>query len=631
MPKNVMKLLKPSRNVGRNAFDLSHRHLMTANFGELLPITCIETVPGDYIEFRVSDLLRAMPFVTSPFLRAKQHIDVWYTSYDDLWHNFEQFITMKQQPVSSALQSSAYCPSISLNNLWNCANRDWPLSHPLSTDVVGRDYTVGAKKLLDYLGYGRYFIQDADSDGNDVSPRVNIWRILQYNKIWYDEYRQQYYDNGKRGLDRTSPYNQSVAQIFNVDDVPCDSVAHSDVASYGQEGYRVAAMLQMRYRLWKKDLYTGALPSTQFGNVSTLPILDGVLIENRVYGNVDINGGMDDEDTFGMYIKSRNDVGRWRLSDGSNLSDVYTTPNVGTSAGNFLTDTTADSSKRNMNHDHTIRVDNAIGVSSNALSTGGLDILALRKSEAIQIWRENALRAGNRVSDNLRAHYGDDAEYNDHRSTLLGSVSAPLNIGDIDSHAQTGSGGNQQLADVAGKGLSSTDEKVFKFKAHKFGCIMVMFSMLPEAEYQSDGVDRMNQLLEMEDYFISEYQNTGLEAISSQTFYRSASSFTVGYAPAYVGYKQKLDKCFETFKSNQPNAPWASPKTDVSMQFASGDGFAASLQTLYVDPKLFNRNFGIAVTGTPSAEATTEQFLCDFYFDVNAVRAMSVVGLPQNS
>ena len=457
-----MKLLKPSRNVGRNAFDLSHRHLMTTNFGELDPITCIEVVPGDYIEMRVSDLLRAMPMVTSPFMRAKQHIDVWFTSYDDLWHNFEQFITQKDQPVSSALKGSRYCPHTTLNTLFATARKlsvsdlVSPNGNQLTSDVVGRSYSTGALKLLDMLGYGENYLQALDTDGNDVSPKVNIWRLLQYNKIWYDEYRQKYYDTGLRGL--SDDFNP--AYLFNVDDLPCDSVAHADLmyTMQGNSTYnidRLSAMLQMRYRTWKKDLFTGALPNTQFGNVSTLPVLDGILIQNRVEGNTDINGGDSDESTFGLYTKTLKDSNRWKANN-----SVFTTPGdvvINSENGSNLSWSIGDYNGA-IDHDHTINVRSGISVSSNVLSTGGLDVLALRKAEALQIWRENALRAGNRISDNLRAHYGDDAEYNDHRSTLLGSISAPLNIQDINAVAQTGQGANQQLADVAGKGLSSTYE-----------------------------------------------------------------------------------------------------------------------------------------------------------------------------
>ena len=119
MPKNVMKLLKPSPHRARNDFDLSHRHVFDANFGELLPATCIETVPGDNITLHASDLLRAIPFVSSPFLRAKQHLDVWFVPYHDLWHQFDAFITKKSEPVSAAFKKADYCPHMSQYDLYN--------------------------------------------------------------------------------------------------------------------------------------------------------------------------------------------------------------------------------------------------------------------------------------------------------------------------------------------------------------------------------------------------------------------------------------------------------------------------------------------------------------------------------
>ena len=41
----------------------------------------------------------------------------------------------------------------------------------------------------------------------------------------------------------------------------------------------------------------------------------------------------------------------------------------------------------------------------------------------------------------------------------------------------------------------------------------------------------------------------------------------------------------------------------------------------HVNPALFDANFNVGIANSP-------QFLCDMYFDVDAVRPMSVVGLP---
>lgn len=643
MPKNVMKLLKPSPSVSKNAFDLSHRHLMTANFGELLPITCIETVPGDYITMRVSDLLRALPMVTSPFMRVKQHIDVWFCPYDYLWHNFEAFLTMKDNPVSSGTKGFDYVPYTSKNEIAKvfANNSLWSTS----TDVIGRNYQLGAAKIMDFLGYGR---NATKSGSTDTSKGVNLWRLLTYNKIWYDEYRQKYYDTGHRLMSSVA----NVAELFNVDNMMCTDTSNSKMLAA-----QLAPKMQMRYRLWKKDLYTGVLPATQFGVVSAVPFTGNVPVS--ITGSASLSGTVGSDLNRHEFVDAAgNVVDPSYLTPDSNERYLIGVPNSALSRSQdsfrniYLMDaiksdypegdvissisprSAGTTSIRDI-HTHSLSGSASVSASGSAGLTGtAFDILALRHAQAVQIWRENALRAGNRISDNMRAHYGDDAEYDDHRCSFLGSVDAPLNIGDIDAHAQTGTQHGQQLADVAGKGLSSLNEKVFKYKAKKFGTIMVMFSLLPEAEYESTGIDGMNTLLEREDYFQREFQNTGLKAIDLDNFYydpNRLSAQPLGFAPAYVDYKQKLDKCYTGFWSDEPFSPWASPKSDIPDWIQSyQSGQVVPLSTLYVNPMLYDRNFGVAVTGEPDAEATSEQVICDFYFDVNAVRPMSVVGLPQN-
>ena len=343
MPKNVMKLLKPSPHRARNDFDLSHRHVYSANFGELLPSTCIETVPGDHIVMHSSDLLRAIPLVTSPFLRAKQHIDVWFVPFRDLWHNFDQFMVQKDQPVSSALNSSTFVPHANLWDLWNYA----VLNSDTITDVVGRPVQNGASRILNLLGYGN------PSNPIETSPKVNLFRLAAYNYIWYNEYRQKYYDDGSRLLNTGA----NVATLFNFDSLPCNSEASANI-DYFQSTFvnQIIAMCQMRYRTWKKDLFTGLMPSTQFGSVSSVSTLSF---------DTNTTSGI----PYGFYSSTGDSV----IDRASGI--IQGSPST-------------------------------IDVSTRTGLKASFDVLTLRRSEAIQIWRENALRAGNRVSDNMRAHYG---------------------------------------------------------------------------------------------------------------------------------------------------------------------------------------------------------------------------------
>lgn len=561
MPKNVMKLIAPSPHRARNDFDLSHRHVYTLNFGELLPVSQIETVPGDHIEFSVANLVRCMPLATSPFLRAKQHFDVWFVPYRDLWHNFDSFITQREQPVSSALKASSYCPREDFNEV---ISKFGALTSS-DTDVVGHNLEKGCKKIYDLLGYGRI-----ETNGSSVSGSFNIFRLLAYNYIWYNEYRNKYFDDGTYNIpiNLLSIYNAAV--LFNADAMQCDTVAHSKIS--GSYAYSpLVAMFQMRYRQWKKDLFTGLLPSQQFGAVSSL-------------------------------------TSKSLASTALALSNGTATPPSGSITASGGT---------------ALAGGQPFGLSANAV-TSSVSILDLRKAEALQIWRENALRSGNRVADNMRGHYGVESDFRDHRPTYLGSVDAPLNISDIDSTAQTGQNQNGMLGDIAGKGLSTIQNKTFKFDAKDFGVIMVLHSILPEAEYMSTGCDRNNQLLESEDFFIPEYERLGFEGVASGNFMmKSGSQHVVGYAPRYYGYKQKMDKCFGEFWSGGTLSQWCSPRTDVNQVLAATGAVSGiyPIGCLYVKPSLFDNNFAAGVN-------VTDQFICDTYFDVDAVRPMSVMGLP---
>lgn len=658
MPKNVMKLLKPSPHRQRNDFDLSHRHVFDLNFGELLPATCIETVPGDNITLHASDLLRAIPFVSSPFLRAKQHIDVWFVPYHDLWHQFDAFITQKREPVSSAFKAASYCPHVKQYNLWNAINT----YDSLYPDIVGRDLSKRSYYLLQLLGYGDIENHHGTNTAGTISSyAVNPFRLAAYNYIWYNEYRQQYYDDGTRILDTSAGY--SAAYLFNFDDLGCDSQANAELdGSSNAKLRRLAAMSQMRYRCWKKDLFTGVLPSTQFGVVSTVTFDAGTIsglsasfvgtqatISPGVsIGNYKLTGaGVHNQSGVVADVPTGDDRARWRSdaalsgfeagydSIGLNeygINNASPVINDHANPGTFAGSGDVYHTHKISDHRHSIdpvlyTPQGTVSLSSSSGSlSGNFDILSLRKAEAVQIWRENALRAGNHIKDNMMAHYGVASDFNDHRPTYLGSVSAPLNIGDIAATANSSTGINTTVGDIAGKGISSLDEKVFKYHAKDFGVIMAVMSVLPEAEYDANGIERTNQLLEAEDFFMPEYENIGLEAVGMINIaggYRGVPSENdvLGYAPRYFGYKTKLDKVFGNFVGNGIFRSWVSQRSDVSYYYNQETVPSIPLQFMYVNPALFDANFNVGVDVSP-------QFLCDVYFDVDAVRPMTVVGLP---
>ena len=577
MPKNVMKMLKPSPTHGRNDFDLSHRTLFTANYGELIPGMTVETVPGSKIKVRISDLVRAQPMVTSPFVRAKQHCDVWFVPYNLMWSRFNEFIADKDEPSSSALKNRLFCPHFSISDLLYVLN-SWHTSSSVK-DIHGDAIMANVCRNLDVLGYPGTYLQNLNLQGSSLPKEYmpNLWRLAAYNLIWYREYRQQYYDDGKYLLPGSiSALSNGASYLFNFDWLDCSSEATANLSTQARDVLQ--AMIQPRYRCWKKDLFTGLMPSTQFGNVSTVDNSLPKSVYLQPYSS-EIGGTLSVD---ANNVLTANSQAWWNLM-----------PTSGFQSSNF-------------------------------------DILALRKSEAIQRWRENALRAGNQIEDNFEAHYGvkPKSHLNVHPQ-FVASFDAPLNIGDINAQAQTGQASNGLLGDVAGKGIMSFDgNSEFTFETNDFGVLMAIYSILPEAEYNAIGIDRMNCLLERQDYFFPEYENLGLEAVDQCNFnIQTSTNAVLGYAPRYFGYKQKLDKVCGQFM-HYPDIPsstdfngsyrqWCSPKYDVS-QISGG---TMSLSRLYVNPSLFDVNFNVGINAA-------NQFIVDFYCDVDAIQPMSVSGMP---
>lgn len=579
MPKNVMKMMKPRPNPGRNDFDLSHRTLFTANYGELIPGACIETVPDDKIIIRISDLVRAQPMVTSPYVRAKQHCDVWFVPYQLMWSKFNEFVIDKDEPGSSALKNRQFIPHTNLYSLETVLNAYHGGTYK---DVHGYGCTDQVARNLDLLGYaGTMLHAGTQGDVQFYDRSVNMWRLLAYNLIWYREYRQQYYDDGKYLLPSSlSSLVNGAAYLFNADWKDCSSLATAKYDSSDSNDLALlAAMCQPRYRTWKKDLFTGLMPSTQFGAVSLVD--SSISSDNNLWSN-----------GSAIYIRDDN------MLIGGNPKSL---------TGSLLP---SGAGREILTHTHTSQ----------------FDILALRKSEAIQKWRERSLRAGNQVQDNFEAHYGvKPKSHMDIHPQHIASFDAPLNIGDIMSNADTGVGVNGVVGDVAGKGIMSFDgRQAIKFEASDFGVIMVIYSVLPEAEYNANGIDRLNCLLEREDYFFNEYENLGLEAVDKTNIsHLGLNQGVLGYAPRYFGYKQKLDRVTGRFQMYQGYsgqfAPWCAPKFDVDD--AINLSAVIPLSCLYVNPAIFNNNFHYEYD-------VVDQFLVDFYCDVEAIRAMSVSGMP---
>lgn len=644
---DLFKSLKPEKHLSKSGFDLSQKHVFSMKSGQLIPCLALETVPDDYHEIDLISLTRTLTLNTAAFLRGKMRYDFFFVPNSQLWHPFNQFISQRLDKHTTLQKGSKFCPNVSLASVLQMIVDD-----TTTKDIHGYNWRDNAVRLLDMLGYGNhsYLLGNYPADAkthyisNFETKYVNIFRLAAYQHIWYDFYRNKFYDV----LDDSDVSSVDVGDyvnFFNFDDLECATAAtsHLPVTSDSDKA-RVRGLLGMRYVQWKKDLLTSSLPGQQFGVVSSVDLgFDASTLS--IVGNGGLIGKLEQDTvrqgpytlefaTNGQQVLATDTDGRV----GHETQDVVTVLSLrdGHPFGKVY--------NRNVNSNREV----VSGLSVGGSPSASFDVLSLYKAQMLQNWKQSTLRAGNMTDDNFMAHYGVTPRYEgDENVDFLGSFDASLNINAVEATSTTGQTINGKVGELGATGTAVARGNKISYKARDFGIIMCVASFLPESEYNSNMLDKANTLLEEFDYYTPEFENIGLEAIPFSAFSCAAPSAmankTIGYAPRYWMYKTALDKVhgefaqvqwFEAHPTPQQQideikvsgslSPWVAPRNEQVI-LRSLAGFARTLSSFYVTPSVYNNVFGVAA----DSSQTTDTFLNNVFFDIKSIRPMSVLGLPQ--
>lgn len=77
----------------RSKFSLSHYRLFSCNMGSLIPIGCVEVLPGDTVQHATSALVRASPLLSPVMHPVSVRIHHWFVPHRLVWEDWEDFIT----------------------------------------------------------------------------------------------------------------------------------------------------------------------------------------------------------------------------------------------------------------------------------------------------------------------------------------------------------------------------------------------------------------------------------------------------------------------------------------------------------------------------------------------------------
>ena len=90
MANKVLGMHRLKNKVNRNAFDLSHRHMFTAQVGELLPVFTQWVNPNETFKIGYNGKTRTAALNTDAFTRIRENIQYYFVPFQALWKYFEQ-------------------------------------------------------------------------------------------------------------------------------------------------------------------------------------------------------------------------------------------------------------------------------------------------------------------------------------------------------------------------------------------------------------------------------------------------------------------------------------------------------------------------------------------------------------
>lgn len=576
----------------RSGYDLTQKINFTAKAGSLLPVWWQPLVPFDDINVHVSSFVRTQPLNTAAFARMRGYFDFYFVPYRQMWNKFPTAIT---QMKTNLLHASG--PVLKDNS---------PLSDELpyftAEQVADYVHSLGSSKnqfgfyrawlvciILEYLGYGDFYSYIVEAAGGDnytweefpmlANLKFSPFPLFAYQKIYADH-------------NRYTQWERSNPSTFNIDYV--SGAPETLQMDFNVEGFKDSFNLfDMRYCNWQRDILHGTIPQAQYGEASAVPLSDNSF--NITDGVIQFTEGQAFNETVVTNAEGK-------LSYGS-ISNPQ--------AGVFkLTGTPSE--------------------------YGSISILALRRAEAAQKWKEVALAAEEDYPSQIQAHWGQSVSqaFSD-MCTWLGSVNIDLSINEVVNNNITG----DNAADIAGKGTMSGNGGIHYNSKGEYGILMCVFHVLPQLDYITSAPHFGTTLTNVLDFPIPEFDKIGMEQVPVirgmnpvlENVGPVSPNLYFGYAPQYYNWKTCLDRSMGEFRRSLKT--WLIPFDDNQLLAADSIDYpnnpnveedSVKAGFFKVSPSVLDNLFAVKA----DSDLNTDQFLCSTSFKVNVVRSLDPNGLP---
>lgn len=375
-------------------------------------------------------------------------------------------------------------------------------------------------------------------------------------------------------------------------------------------------MFDLRYANWNKDLFTGLLPNSQYGDAATVD-LSSLL-------NISPSGAVLGE----LYV------------NGNGAITATSTPPITTTYQNSLS-TPNGSRTFLLNNNGVSRLASAIGLTEQSLSSA-FSVLALRKAEALQRWKEITQSQQQDYKNQIEAHFGVSmSDAYSERCRWIGGFDNTIDITEV-VNTNLVDGDQQNIADIAGKGVGAQDGYT-SFSSDVHGWLMCVYHAVPLLDYSlKTRIARQNLKTKVTDYAIPELDRTGMVSVpfielTNERGVVNNNIELLGYAPRYYDYKTDVDEIHGSARNR--NSAWVAPFDDKYLKILLQGPLLTHTQPISyvffkVNPQIMDPIFayqivqGSGQNTVIDSSTDSDQLLTNCYFDVKCVRNLDRDGLP---
>lgn len=532
----------------KTLFNMSYLHTYNCDFAELRPFYLQETVPGDKFTLSNDIMVRVQPMEVPVMSRMKVYTHYYYMRNSDAWADWNYFITRGRTgnyetpfPHGTIRNFKELDPD---NSKWYGAFTEESLANAIGIPIMQYYYN----------GEGSWIEKPKTGDTGknqiwlptrmDYPVEFSIIPFFMYQRIYRDYYMNKnlnqndkvwFPDNDNEfmlGMSYSKNVNQEFHFLPTAD--PTEQIISEEEGTYKRD----YSLYSIRYRNWRDDYFTSAMPWPQRGRPPELDLektIDIDVPKRYIYSDGSfITGEKRQEKPVIMYPWYRNNMGddtSWFNRIGVINKDEPTgTINITQMGNDGLMNSFLNGSSFNNGSGAYINNNGSLEYPDNLNANGQAKYEALHTKPAtvqvpisvtltmeklrllsiLQLWQERNGRTDGDYNSMIQMHFGHNPHQQDHSPIYIGGTVQDIVVTEIIQTSETTE--ESALGDGAGHGISVANGYVGEFNCPDYGWIMGIMSIMPDVTY-SEGLPRELSRETFAEYYWPEFNGLGPQGI----------------------------------------------------------------------------------------------------------------------